>query len=70
MDLFNKSNSKAALLYDDECKLFVFTPEILILSDHLRKRSKVLLNFFGESAFTIAWLPISNTVAFGKDPRR
>lgn len=43
----------------------VFTPEILILSDHLRKRSKVLLNFFRESAFTIAWLPVSNLVAFG-----
>ena len=43
------------------------TPEILIPSDHLRKRSKVLLNFFGESAFTIAWLPVSNMVAFGKD---
>ena len=45
----------------------VFTPEILMPSDHLRKRSKVLLNFFGESAFTIAWLPVSNMVAFGKD---
>lgn len=40
VDLFKQSNSKAALFYDDNANCFIFTEEILISSDHLRKRSK------------------------------